>query len=87
MVSMTSTLKQRERVSASNAASRLNESGDSAAKVGGSIEETVAIWQRRSTRQLSREDGREIAENAIGFFRVLQEWDRADRAEDDKPIV
>jgi hypothetical protein len=46
------------------------------------IDQTIAIWQPRSKRQLTREDGREIIENITGFFRVLQEWDRADRAED-----
>lgn len=46
---------------------------------GDYIDETVAFWQKRSKRQLSREDGREIVENLTGFFRVLQEWDRAER--------
>jgi hypothetical protein len=44
------------------------------------IDQTVAIWQPQTTRQLNREDGREIIENMIGFFRVLQEWDRTERA-------
>lgn len=44
------------------------------------IDETVAFWQKRSKRQLTREDGRQIIENLTGFFRVLQEWDRAERA-------
>jgi hypothetical protein len=47
---------------------------------GDFIDETVAIWQRRSKRRLTREDGREIIENMTGFFRILQEWDRAERA-------
>ena len=47
---------------------------------GDFIDETVAIWQRRTERQLTREDGREMIENMTGFFRVLQEWDRAERA-------
>jgi hypothetical protein len=43
------------------------------------ISETVAVWQKQTKRVLTREDGRQIAENMMGFFRVLQEWDRADR--------
>jgi hypothetical protein len=46
---------------------------------GDFIDETLAIWQPRTARQLSREDGREIIENMTGFFRVLHEWDRAER--------
>lgn len=44
------------------------------------IEGAVALWQQHSPRNLTREDGREIIENMTGFFRLLQEWDRADRA-------
>jgi hypothetical protein len=43
------------------------------------IEQTVAIWQKRTDRRLTREDGREIIENMTGFFSVLQEWDRKER--------
>lgn len=43
------------------------------------IDETVAFWQKRTKRKLTREDGREIIENMTGFFRVLLEWDRAER--------
>jgi hypothetical protein len=50
------------------------------------IDETLAIWQPLSKRQLTREDGREIIENMTGFFRVLQEWDRADRGKDDAKL-
>jgi hypothetical protein len=46
---------------------------------GDFIDLTVAVWQKQTTRQLSREDGREIIENMTGFFRILQEWDRAER--------
>jgi hypothetical protein len=52
------------------------------------IEETIAIWQKRTTRCLTREDGREIIENMTGFFCILLEWDRAERAaEQDKAIA
>lgn len=43
------------------------------------IDETVTFWQKRTKRKLTREDGREIIENMTGFFRVLLEWDRAER--------
>ena len=48
-------------------------------KRGDIIDQTIAIWQLRTKRQLTREDGREIIENMTGFFRILQEWDRVDR--------
>jgi hypothetical protein len=51
-----------------------------AAPQGDFVDETVAFWQKRSKRQLTREDGRQIIENLTGFFRILQEWDRAERA-------
>jgi hypothetical protein len=41
--------------------------------------ETIALWEQRAGRRLSREDAREIVENVTGFFQVLQEWDRAER--------
>jgi hypothetical protein len=47
---------------------------------GDFIDQTVAIWQKHTERQLTREDGREIIENMSGFFRILREWDRAERA-------
>lgn len=47
---------------------------------GDLIDQTIALWQQRSPRELTREDGREIIENMTGFFRILQEWDRAERA-------
>jgi hypothetical protein len=43
------------------------------------LDETIAIWQPRTTRQLNREDAREIVENITGFFSILHEWDRAER--------
>jgi len=49
-------------------------------RTGDFIDETICVWQKRTARQLTREDGREIIENLTGFFRVLQEWDRSDRA-------
>jgi hypothetical protein len=41
---------------------------------------TLELWSRRSARPLTEEDGREIAENMSGFFRVLLEWKAKKRA-------
>jgi hypothetical protein len=38
------------------------------------IARTLEIWSRRSTRSLTEEDAREIAQNMTGFFLVLLEW-------------
>lgn len=43
-------------------------------------DEAAALFQPRTARRLTREDGREITHNLTGFFRVLLEWDRAERA-------
>jgi len=42
------------------------------------IRRTRQVWQPRFGRDLSREDARQIAENATGFFSVLAEWSRAE---------
>lgn len=44
------------------------------------IDDTLAVWQPRVSRRLSREDAREIHENLVGFFRVLQEWSAREQA-------
>jgi hypothetical protein len=46
---------------------------------GDFIEQTIDIWQKRTDRRLTREDGREIIENITGFFTILQEWERKER--------
>ena len=43
------------------------------------LDETRSIWQPRTDRQLTREDAREIVENVVGFFEILQEWSVAER--------
>lgn len=43
------------------------------------IETILAIWQPSYPRQLTAEDGREIAKNVVGFFTTLARWDEADR--------
>jgi hypothetical protein len=47
---------------------------------GDFIDQTIAIWQKRTERKLTREDGRQIIENISGFFSILQEWERKERA-------
>lgn len=49
-------------------------------------DEAAALFQPRTTRRLTREDGREITHNLTGFFRVLLEWDRAERAAQPKEL-
>ena len=44
------------------------------------IAQTLAFWQPRTKRRLTSEDAREINQNLTGFFNILLEWDRADRA-------
>lgn len=39
------------------------------------VRTALRLWQPRASRPLSEEDAREIAENLLGFFRVLAEWD------------
>jgi hypothetical protein len=41
------------------------------------IDRTIALWQPRLRRDLSREDARQIAENVTGFFSILREWSSA----------
>ena len=48
-------------------------------------DEAVALFQPRTTRRLTREDGREITHNLTGFFQVLLEWDRRERAAKEDP--
>jgi hypothetical protein len=45
------------------------------------IAQTIALWEPRAGRQLTHEDAREIIENVSGFFRILHEWDQAERRE------
>src|SRR5215475_1014575 len=45
---------------------------------GEEIEHSRQFWRSRLERELSREDARQIAENATGFFSVLYEWSRGE---------
>src|ERR1700726_1523915 len=40
------------------------------------IDRTIALWQPRLRRDLSREDARQIVENVTDFFKLLAEWSR-----------
>jgi hypothetical protein len=40
---------------------------------------TVEVWQPRAARDLQDEEAREIAENIVGFFNLLLEWESAER--------
>ncbi len=42
---------------------------------------TLAVWQSRTPRRLSKEDAREITENLTGFFAILAEWSRQEGRE------
>jgi hypothetical protein len=42
------------------------------------IDCTIALWQPRLRRDLSREDARQIVENVTGFFKLLAEWSRVE---------
>ena len=42
------------------------------------IDQTIALWQPRLGRNVSREDARQIAENVTGFFTTLAKWSRAE---------
>jgi hypothetical protein len=39
------------------------------------IELTLQVWKPRTTRPLTGDDARQIAENATGFFLILEEWE------------
>ena len=45
------------------------------------IEQTLNFWEKRTGKDLSREDAREMVVNVSGFFQVLAEWDRKARME------
>ena len=45
------------------------------------IEQTLNFWGKRTGKDLSREDAREMVVNVSGFFQVLAKWDRKARME------
>ncbi len=44
------------------------------------LDKTIAFWQPRTARALTREDARQMIENMTGFFQVLAEWDAKAKA-------
>jgi hypothetical protein len=46
---------------------------------------TLDLWRPRTPRKLTAEDAREMAANVSGFFRLLAEWDRGARREQEGP--
>ena len=42
------------------------------------LEKTIRVWQPFSSSVLSEEDAREIAENIMGVFSLLSEWEKKD---------
>jgi hypothetical protein len=44
------------------------------------IDRTIALWQPRLRRELSREDARQIVENVTGFFSLLSQWSKSETA-------
>ena len=44
------------------------------------LDKTIAFWQPRISRKLTREDARQMVENVTGFFQVLAEWDAKSKA-------
>lgn len=49
-------------------------------------DEAAALFQPRTARKLTRENGREITKNLTGFIQVLLAWDRAERAAQPKEL-
>jgi len=41
------------------------------------IEDARRVFQRQAGRDVTAEDARQMLENLIGFFTVLNDWDRA----------
>jgi hypothetical protein len=39
------------------------------------IQETLAFWQKRTTRRLTEKDAEEIVENLTDFLILILEWD------------
>lgn len=43
------------------------------------IDQTLEFWRKRTARQLTNEDARQITVNMTRFFEILAEWDERDR--------
>ena len=42
------------------------------------LEEARQFWQKRTSRELTEEDIREIDSNLVGYFEILLEWHEQD---------
>ncbi len=51
------------------------------------IEQTVEFWKKRTGRDITREDAREMIHNVSGFFQILAEWDRKNRNDQESTVV
>ena len=43
------------------------------------IDRTLEVWQPRTSKVLTGEDARQIAENVTEFFQILTEWEAAEQ--------
>ena len=43
------------------------------------VEEAIAFWEPLAGRSVGREEAREIIDNMTTYFKILIEWDAADR--------
>ena len=46
------------------------------------LDQTIAVWQPLSLEPLTREDAREIVQNAVGFYGTLIRWGQEAQAAD-----
>jgi hypothetical protein len=51
------------------------------------IEQTIDFWRKRAGREVSSEDARQMVANVSGFFKVLAEWERKARGEDEEAEI
>ena len=52
----------------------------------GFAQRTLDLWQSRSRRELNEEDTRQTAENMVGFFRILAEWERKEKLSQEENV-
>jgi len=48
------------------------------------IQETIDFWEKRTGKTFTREDARQMIENAAGYFNILNEWDKREKAKERK---
>ena len=47
---------------------------------------TLNVWRPRALERLETEDARTIAENMVGLFRILAEWEAKERSANAKDV-